>query len=351
MKTNHYTVTDTLFDIIALAMSDISDTSVDYEDDDGRIHDDDGSQDDSDQLPNDQDHNDQDEESSNDDEVDAVAVDTAPKDQDIDVSKWSLCPKHKSGFMIPDTCASCASGLSLISDQSVVRKLTSNNSAGSGILARYKGRCDSAAPTLALSNDTIQLALGIFTKGVFKDSRMWAEVVRNFLSLPSDQHELLNKDIGFEDVLNKFRKDKRFQNIFRYGNALAKCLKHLRISQRPLFALMERVNDDMERVKKIGEDAGINFDDIGSAPVRTGGHVPRVGRVLYNNLHVKSARDIFSIPDLTQFYDQLPETEAQTLQEVLETYRSSVGGQFLKLFNFIATLLNDSDDWLILYAE
>ena len=78
-KTNHYTVTDTLFDIIALAMSDISDTSVDYEDDDGRIHDDDGSQDDSDQLPNDQDHNDQDQESSNDDEVDAVAVDTAPK--------------------------------------------------------------------------------------------------------------------------------------------------------------------------------------------------------------------------------------------------------------------------------
>ena len=97
-------------------------------------------------------------------------------------------------------------------------------------------------------------------------------------------------------------------------------------------------------VKKIGEDAGIIFDDIGSAPVRTGGHVPRVGRVLHDNLHVKSARDIFSIPDLTQFYDQLPEAVAQALQRQLEAYRSSVGGQFLKLFNFIAALLNDSDD-------
>ena len=104
-------------------------------------------------------------------------------------------------------------------------------------------------------------------------------------------------------------------------------------------------------VKKIGEDAGIIFDDIGSAPVRTGGHVPRVGRVLHDNLHVKSARDIFSIPDLTQFYDQLPEAVAQALQRELEAYRSSVGGQFLKLFKFISALLNDSDDWLILYTE
>ena len=55
-------------------MSDISDVSMDYEDDDGRIHDDDGSQDDSDQLPDDQDHNDQDQEASSDDEVDAVAL-------------------------------------------------------------------------------------------------------------------------------------------------------------------------------------------------------------------------------------------------------------------------------------
>ena len=70
-------------------MSDISDVSMDYEDDDGRIHDDDGSQDDSDQLPDDQDHNDQDQEASSDDEVDAVAVVTAPRGQDIDVSKLS----------------------------------------------------------------------------------------------------------------------------------------------------------------------------------------------------------------------------------------------------------------------
>ena len=94
-----------------------------------------------------------------------------------------------------------------MSDQSVVRKLTSNTSVGSGILARYKGRCDSAAQTLILSNDTIQLALGIFTKVVFKDFRMWLEVIQNFLNLPSEQHELLNSDIVLEDVLNKFKKD------------------------------------------------------------------------------------------------------------------------------------------------
>ena len=179
--------------------------------------------------------NDEDDDDHEDDEeveAERSVSDHNQRGQDIDVSKFILCGKHKSGHMVPDSCSSCAAGLSLIKDKETIKKLTNNNQSGSdGILSRYQGRCDTAAPTLVLSTDTIQLALDVFTKGVFKDTRMWAEIVKNYLSLPIEQHDLLNNDIKFEDVLIKYRKENRFQNLFKYGSDLARSLKNLRISQ------------------------------------------------------------------------------------------------------------------------
>ena len=177
-------------------------------------------------------HNDEDDDDHEDEDEDEAERSVSDQTgQDIDVSKFILCGKHKSGHMVPDSCSSCAAGLSLIKDNETIKKLTNNNQSGSGILSRYQGRCDSAAPTLILSLDTIQLALDVFTKGVFKDTRMWAEIVKNYLSLPIEQHDLLNNDIKFEDVLIKYRKENRFQNLFKYGSDLARSLKNLRISQ------------------------------------------------------------------------------------------------------------------------
>ena len=182
-------------------------------------------------------------ENSHDDETDADADDQedgeaersistqGQRGQGPDVSNFVLCVKHKSGQMVPDSCKSCREGLSLFKDEEMIKKLTNNNQSGSGILARYQGRCDTAAPTLILSPDMIQLALGIFTKGVFRDSRMWLEIVRSYLSLPIEQHELLNADIKFEDALSRFRKMPRFHSIFKFGTDMAKCIKNLRISQ------------------------------------------------------------------------------------------------------------------------
>ena len=212
-------------------MSDISDASApsegDYED--YRRFDDDEDQD---SLPLDQDHYDSGSGSSHDDDQeDAEDNINVERGQDLDVSKFVLCPKHKSGSMVPNSCSFCAAGLKLFKDKETIKKLTNNNGAASGILSRYMGRCDTAAPTLSLSPDTIQLALGIFTKGVFKESKMWMEIVRNFLMLPIEQHEQLNADIMIEEFLSKFKREKRFQTLFRYGSDLVRCLKNLRTSQ------------------------------------------------------------------------------------------------------------------------
>ena len=230
---------------------------------------------------------------------DEAVENTHMKDDDL-LSKISLCSKHKSGFMVPHSCKMCAAALGLIKDTEIVEKLVLNTKpSGSTLVSRYSGRCDTVDPTLVLSSDTIQNALNIFTKGVFKDQRQWSEVIRKFLCLPADQHELLNLDIQQEEILNQFRKDLRFQNIFKYGNELAKELKKLRLSCRPLFCLMERVNDDFAVAKHIAEEAGVSFPDPDHAPPRVGVNVPRNGRTILDLLRYLEFDSIFPVPDIS----------------------------------------------------
>ena len=336
-------------------MSDRSDLS--FPDDDDLQLDQDSPNDDDD-LRVDQDQNEVDDSTSGSDsseDVESADIDRAPtrKVKDIDVSKLVLCPKHKSGYMVPESCDICASNLSFVNDQDVVKKLTARTN--SSLVSKYSGRCDVLEPTLPLSDDTIQLALGIYTKGVFKDTRQWVEVIRKHLTIANDKHEMLNADIQYEDVLNKFKKEPRFNGIFRVASDLAKCIKNLRISTRPLLSLMEKVNGDMDKVRAIGQDNGMVFPDIESAPVRTGSNVPRNGRTLRDSLYYskEGVQDLFkdSTPDLSEFYEQLNHNSAIKLRDVFESFRSSVGDQFLKLFDLIAAILNLSEDQLIFFAE
>ena len=273
--------------------------------------------------------------------------------KEIDLlSKVILCAKHKSGFMVPHSCTTCATALGLIKDPAIVKKLVLNTKpSGSTLVSRYSGRCDTVDPTLVLSSDTIQNALNIFTKGVFKDHRQWAEVIKKYLCLPAEQHELLNLDIQQEEILNQFRKEPRFQNIFRYGSELAKWLKNLRLSNRPLFCLMERVNIDIDFARFLAEQAGISFPDPDDAPPRIGVNVPRNGRKVLDSLRHLEYKDIFPVPDISEFTDMLPEEAAEALVVVFENYRISVRNQFMKLYNSYAAHLNASDDWLIFYSD
>ena len=123
------------------------------------------------------------------------------------------------------------------------------------------GHCDTTVPTLTLVPDTIQVAASIFSKGVWRDSKLFREIVTKYLNLPAEQHELLTADLKVEDALKKYRKQKRFKYIFDYQKDLMENLRNLWVIQRPLFALMERTNKDLTKVRDIGEKAGLKFPD------------------------------------------------------------------------------------------
>ena len=76
-------------------------------------------------LQDDQYHNEDDDSSSgtSEDVEETADMDSVParKFKDTDVSKLVLCPKHKSGHMIPESCDICAANLSFINDQDIVK--------------------------------------------------------------------------------------------------------------------------------------------------------------------------------------------------------------------------------------
>ena len=79
---------------------------------------------DEDDPPADQDHDDSGNSPDDDQEDASEAEDNAQGGQDLDISKFVLCSKHKAGQMIPESCRSCKAGMRLIKDKDTIKKLT-----------------------------------------------------------------------------------------------------------------------------------------------------------------------------------------------------------------------------------
>ena len=299
-----------------------------------------------------------DEESGDGDEDDYEETEEA-RDQDHGLDKkilqmCKLCPDHESGKMTR-SCHTCAAALSLIRDKNIIKELCSESKGSSSSLSsRYAGHCDTTVPTLTLDPDTIQVAVNIFSKGVWRDSKLFREIVTKYLNLPAEQHELLTADLKVEDALKKYRKQKRFKYIFDYQKDLMENLRNLRVIQRPLFALMERTNKDLTKVRDIGEKAGLKFPD--SAPVKKDGdgvHVPRVGHAVPDQLKYSDLENIFSRPNTSSFIQAhgLDINAANALIELMEKYRSEMAEQYVGLFDAVGDHLNATEDYLIFYSD
>ena len=288
---------------------------------------------------------------------DAVENDSANEEAQLEknISKLVLCSKHKQGQMLY-TCPFCSAALALITDKRIIEKLFLNTdadieSAGASLISRYSGRCDVVEPTLVLDPSTVKVAASIFSKGVWKDSRMWTEIIKSFLTLPYEQHEQLTSNLQVEELLYKFRNEPRFKSIFKYISDLANCLKCLRISQRPLFMLMERLNNDITKLRAFATEVGIEFPV--QEPARKGTKVPRTGRTVPDKLHYENCEDIFPYPNLSEYIQKhnVSQNAEIDLRDLFEDYRSRIGGKFVDLYDMFSGSLNASDDFLIFYFD
>ena len=173
----------------------------------------------------------------------------------LDLTNLKLCHTHKAGDMVR-SCSTCAAALALIGDKSKIKLLTKDGQKDS-FVNKFKGRCDDIVPTMDLNDSTIEVATEVFSKGQFRDKRVWAETVKNHLTLPQDVHQSLSVDFKLEDYLERLKREKRFSHVFKYRQDLTNCLKNLRIAQRPVFSLAQQINEDISLVKNIGVSSGL----------------------------------------------------------------------------------------------
>ena len=169
-----------------------------------------------------------------------------------------MCPIHDNGEMTK-TCVSCAAAFSLIKDQNIIAELSGEiDSNGFSLLSRYKRRCDTTTPSLSLSSSTAQLAVDVFNKGELAD-QVWTDLIRKFLTVSEAQHEMLSANIQSEHVLQRYKDEKRFKDVFAYHNDLVGALESLRISQRTIFSVVERTDADIKKLRNFGELSGMGL--------------------------------------------------------------------------------------------
>ena len=191
-----------------------------------------------------------------------IPEDESAKDG-FDLNSVSLCSTHKPGKMVR-TCKSCSVALKIISDSRIVSKLFDEPSA-SGLKSRYGGRCDDVIPTMSLSDEVLDTVLDILSKGQFKGGRTtFADITRKYLVLPHHQHKKLTDDLMNEEVFNKLKRDKRHRNIFRFQGEIRDCLKYFRLSERPVFSIMDMLNTKLSVTRKFGESIGLVYPLIPS---------------------------------------------------------------------------------------
>ena len=234
---------------------------------------------------------------------DDIPEDESAKDG-FDLNSVSFCSTHKPGKMVR-TCKSCSVALKIISDSRIVSKLFDEPSA-SGLKSRYGGRCDDVIPTMSLSDEVLDTVLDILSKGQFKGGRTtFADITRKYLVLPPHQHKKLTDDLMNEEVFNKLKRDKRHRNIFRFQGEIRDCLKYFRLSERPVFSIMDMLNTKLSVTRKFGESIGLIYPLI--PPSRSGVNVPRdsSSRISSDNLKFDSKTGIFPVPDITGLFDFL----------------------------------------------
>ena len=325
----------------------MSDSSVDHyghedDDDDHQYTDDEWSD-----LVEEDSDDDSDDHGSRDDDDGVHEQQGASTDADV----LKLCPNHNRGEMTK-TCKSCSAAFALIKDKKIIAEL-SGNSGSSDLLSRYSGKCDAIETTLFLASDTVKLAQNVFTRGTFRDKKVWSDIVKNYLTLPHDQHEDLNLDIQSENILKKFKSEKRFQHLFSYQRDLADSLRSLRIGQRPLFAVIERTNTDIDGLRSIADRAGFSFPQV--APVKDGVNVPRNGNLVPDKLKYTDVKNVLPLPlsDIMDFVHEnnLSQEAVEALSKLFDNYRELVVSMFVEMFTLFSTYINSAEDYLQFYTQ
>ena len=219
----------------------------------------------------------------------------AAADQLARITGLTFCPTHKPGSMV-EMCLTCRAVLALVRP-GVAKELMIPGKVTSAV-HRYSSRSDDQPPTLIMPDSAIELAENVFNSGTYKNKGHWQDVVKKFLTLPTDQHERLVRDLELEPMFRSYQSDSRFKHIFKYRKELGDALKMLRISQRVIFDTINTVDTAIPKIRSLGIAAGLSFPEV--TPSRAN---PKVPKQLMDSLSVLGKDAAFAMPQFTDIMD------------------------------------------------
>ena len=134
---------------------------------------------------------------------------------------------------------------------------------------------------------------------------------------------------------------------------MRECLKNFRLSERPIFSVVDLLNTELINVRKFGEGIGLTFPRI--PPPRTGANVPRdrgPGTVS-DSLKFVSREKVLTCPQMSEYLDKvdMDRDVKEDILDIMEEYRESVGDKIVGFYNSVADTLNQMDDHLIFHFD
>ena len=116
-----------------------------------------------------------------------------------------------------------------------------------------------------------------------------------------------------------------------------------------MLSVVERNDADIVKLRKFGEQSGMEFQD--PAPAKDGSHVPREGRSMPDKLKYSDLNGLFPPPDVSSFVllNNLTADVVNIIVKFLMSYRDSFLKQFTELFDLYAASLNNNEDMLVFY--
>ena len=281
-----------------------------------------------------------------------VGEDDSNEDESVAIPTLQFCSAHKPGQMI-EVCKTCSAALSMLRPE-VAKQLVAPITHTA--LARYSARSDEKPPTLVLPNGIVELAENIFTAGMFKSRFHWNELIQKFLTLPPEQHDRLVRDLKPEPMFKTMESEPRFKYIFQYRKELGECLKNLRISQRPIFSMIDTIDSHIPVLRGLGVSAGICFPDV--APVRDNA----VPKKLPDTLASSDISKLFSLPafsdlfagvssDISNDDKAMIEANLAVIMDEMQESNSSARNHYMSLYSAAANVANKVDDLLNFYCD
>ena len=172
--------------------------------------------------------------------------------------------------------------------------------------------------------------------------------------MPRRTHKLLTGNLALEPLLRSIQRRGTARPVFSYANEVIRVNREWRITESPVFMLMEELDSASRELKVLGRHLGFSYPSCPPEDT-TFGHRKRINYLAYDG------KPAFPLPELVQVTNgckDLTEHDRDQIQKNVQTnmqsfdhYRDRMSDNVVKLYDLSSKNFNSFDDKLTFHLE